>query len=89
MRRWDVYDWIFWICEGLLGLWILAKLLGFIQTPLLIELLPFLTLGFMAGNFYRKIITKLEHVEHELASLRQDISHHDQRIHALELNKTG
>ena len=81
MRKFDVYDYIFWICETILGLWILAKFLGWIHTPFIVEMLPLLMLFFMGETFYQKMIMKINHLEKDLERISSSL---DARITRLE-----
>ena len=92
MRRWTAYDYIFWTCDALLLLWILAKLFGFIQTPLIVEMFPLFTLCFMAGIFYKQVMgmnLNIRRVVDDIRDLDNETkaSFHvlDKRVTALEI----
>ena len=55
-RKIDIWDVLFWIAMAVLILYIILKLLGIINTPEWINLLPFISLAFAIGVFYQKLI---------------------------------
>jgi len=58
--RFDIWDIIIWISLLVLTAYILAKLIGLINTPEWINLTPIITLIFFAGAFYQKVLVFME-----------------------------
>lgn len=90
-RRIDIWDIIFWIALAVLIFYIVAKLFGWINTPEWVELIPLITLVFLIGAFYQKVITfiflmerRTSYLKIHLDSVEQKINNHDQRIALLE-----
>ena len=55
MVKKDIWDILFWIAMIILIIYIIAKLLGLINTPEWLNLLPIITLAFAIGTFYQKV----------------------------------
>ncbi len=56
MRKIEISDIIIWISLLVLITYVLAKLVGLINTPEWINLIPIITLIFFAGAFYQKVL---------------------------------
>ncbi len=56
MAKRDIWDIIIWVCMIILILYVIAKLTGLINTPEWVNLIPLITLIFLAGAFYQKIM---------------------------------
>jgi len=78
-----VYDGIFWLSLGLIGLWAVLKAYGIINTPVWQLLLPYVGGIFAAGVFYqmlhsmkediRGIKGKIGHMDRDIGHLRIDV----------------
>ena len=71
--RWDIWDVIIWLSLIILILYIIAKLIGLINTPEWLSLVPIITLVFFAGAFYQKVIYALERIYHRTDYLKKNI----------------
>ena len=60
MIRKDILDILFWIAMIILIGYILSKLIGLINTPEWIDLIPLITIVFIIGVFYQKIINFID-----------------------------
>lgn len=72
---------MFWFLMGLLVLWIIAKLVGWIDSPVIYELAPEVILALLLYTVYEKL-----GVVDKLAKDLSDINH---RINSLEKNLEG
>ncbi len=50
-----LYAVIFWVSMSVILIWLLLKAFGFIHTPLIIELLPYISAVFGAGAFFQMV----------------------------------
>src|SRR3989344_8195752 len=57
MTKIEISDIIIWISLLILIIYVIAKLLGLINTPEWHNLLPIITLIFFAGAFYQKVLS--------------------------------
>ncbi len=95
MKRIEInWAWVFWISITILFLWLMAKGLGFIHTPLIIEIIPYLT-GFTAIVGFSKSIAKflakidvlfsdVKDMKLDIKEIKQDVSKLDNRVSILE-----
>lgn len=73
--------WVFWISMIMMAIWIIIKILGLIQTPLLFEIFPtisgflaLISMGIMIGSNFQKTnftirqIDKIEFRQNKMAS---------------------
>ncbi len=50
----NIWDALMWLSLLLIVLWALAKAVGLINTPLIIEMAPMILMGFAAGKFFQE-----------------------------------
>lgn len=62
-RRLSFWDAIAWLVLGGIGLWVLLKVLGIINTPLLIEYAPIFGAVYLAGWAMHKLDTAVDDVK--------------------------
>ncbi len=91
MAKRDMWDVIIWICMIILILYVIAKLTGLINTPEWLNLLPIITLIFLGGAFYQKIIVFMDRIDRRtdyfkrnIDNLIEKISEHDKRLFTLD-----
>ena len=88
------WTWVFWISVTIVFLWLLAKALGFIQTPLLIESIPYVG-SFVAllasakkvGEYAQKIdrsLNDITEIKVEVRGVKEDIQGLRKDIHRLD-----
>ena len=53
--EYDWTDWVFIISMLILLLWIIGKTIGFIRSPVYIDMIPYLSIVFSAGALFQKI----------------------------------
>ena len=60
MKRFDIWDILFWFFMLILVGYIIAKLFGWINTPEWINLIPLISVVFLIGISYQKIMNFME-----------------------------
>lgn len=87
MDRIKVYDAIFWFSLASILLWVILKVLGYINTPILLEQYPTIGAIFGAGAFFQKVNDmerRLGKLEQESRLTHEDIHRLDKRMIAFE-----
>jgi len=84
MRKIEIWDILFWIGMTVLVGFIVAKLLGLINTPEWINLIPLVTITFLIGVFYQKVYNFMERTERRMDYLKNKLDNHDGRLASLE-----
>ncbi len=59
-------DVIFWLALLLLAFWIIAKLLGLINTPIIVEIIPYISAVFIAGSIWQQF----KYVERDVEDIK-------------------
>lgn len=77
-------DYIFWIVWGLVGLWIILKIAGVIQTPIWIEMAPYAGFFFMAGKMHQT----LNHLQEEITNLQIEMKYTQKKLNNIEQRLT-
>ena len=87
----DIWDILFWIAMLILIAYIIAKLTGLINTPEWVSLIPLITIAFMIGIFYQKVLGFMEVMHNRTSYLKKNtdyikekITEHDKRLTVLE-----
>ncbi|HLC85976.1 MAG TPA: hypothetical protein VJG30_01690 [Candidatus Nanoarchaeia archaeon] len=83
----NIYTAIFWISLVSILIWLILKALGYINTPPLIELMPFFSAVFGAGAFFqmiRDIKNRVINVESEIKDVKMTVHSLDKRVTVLE-----
>jgi|SRR3989338_3761151 len=98
-REIDIWDVLFWLGMAVLIAYIIAKLVGLINTPEWItNLLPLMTLAFVIGVFYQKVLgfmnkmytrtdylkKNLDDVSSQMNSISSKLLEHDKKLFAVE-----
>ncbi|HLC72439.1 MAG TPA: hypothetical protein VJH37_02545 [Candidatus Nanoarchaeia archaeon] len=95
MRKFRInWTWIFWISLTILFIWLLAKALGFIHTPLIIEAIPYVTgfatilaAGKKIGEYAQQLtraIADIAEIKGDVQGLRKDVHRLDKRLSIVE-----
>lgn len=98
MRKFDIWDVLFWFFMLVLVGYIIAKLFGFINTPDWISLLPLISVVFLIGISYQRIMNfidrmfvrtdylknNLDNVKEGVVGIKDILTGHDKRISILE-----
>lgn len=91
MRKLDIWDILFWIGMLVLIGYVIGKLTGLINTPEWIELIPIITIIFVAGVFYQKVVSfmdrmvvRTDYFKKNMDKLTEENKGFDKRIFALE-----
>ncbi len=95
-RKFDIYDYIFWVSYIILILWVIAKLFGFINSPTIVELMPIITFIFLGGAFYQRfndLVQKFNDLNQQVKDINinldkvTDMTHNiDKRVIKIETN---
>ena len=87
----DISDILFWIAMLILIGYIIAKLTGIINTPEWVNLIPMITIAFMIGIFYQKVMGFMEviynrtnYLKKNTDDIKEKIAEHDKRLIVLE-----
>jgi hypothetical protein len=80
----DVWDVLFWIGMIVLIGYIVLKLLGIINTPDWVDLVPVITIVFIVGITYQKILGFMDRIYHRTGYLKRKLDKHDERLDKLE-----
>lgn len=81
MDRIKIYDAIFWFSLASILLWVILKVLGYINTPILLEQYPTIGAIFGAGAFFQKV----NDMERRLRRVERAVYSTDKRVTALEI----
>lgn len=91
MRRFDIWDALFWFFMLVLVGYIIAKLLGLINTSDWVNLLPLISVVFLVGISYQKIINfmdkmfvRTDYLKNNLDKVNERLFEYDKRISVLE-----
>jgi len=92
MKKTTIWDILFWIAMAILILYIIAKLTGIINTPEWVDLIPLITLAFMIGIFYQKVMgfmqtmyKRTDYLKNNLDKISNKITEHENRISRIEI----
>ena len=88
-RKMDIWKIIFWFGVISLFLWLLAKTLGFINTPLIIELIPlFSSLAILFGGIKQiaKFIHRVENGLSNIIFLKEKIENIENKIEIIKFD---
>ena len=93
MRKITIWDIIFWIAMAVLIIYIIAKLTGLINTPDWVNLIPLITIVFIMGAFYQKVLSFISrmHIRTDYfknntdninnnIEIKKELSKHDKRL---------
>lgn len=91
MKRVTIWDILFWLAMLILILYILAKIFEWINTPDWVDLIPLITIIFLIGVFYQKVVGFMNlmdkrtfYLKNSLNKIKDKIEEHDKRIYNLE-----
>jgi len=91
MREITIWDILFWSAMLILISYIIAKLFGLINTPEWVDLIPLITLVFLVGVFYQKVVifmdvmyNRTNYLKNNLSQIKDKITEHDKRLFKLE-----
>ncbi len=80
----NIYTMIFWLSLSSILIWVILKVLGIINTPIIIELFPVISAVFGAGAFFQmvfgirgrlfKLESRTDKMAHGLTRLELDVT---------------
>jgi len=73
MAKRDIWDVLFWIGMLILIAYVIAKLVGWINTPEWVDLIPLITIIFIAGVFYQKVVGFMDVISNRIDYLKKGI----------------
>ena len=87
MVKKDIYDIIIWIGMAILVLYIIGKIIGIINSPEWINLMPIITVAFIVGAFYQKAIIFMNQMYKRTDFLKIKLEEHNSRLNQIEKSK--
>ena len=86
MRKIEIWDVLFWIGMLVLIGYIIGKLFGWINSPVWVDLIPVITITFLVGISYQKILGSLDRIYSRTDYLKGKLDEHGRRLDTLENN---
>ncbi len=87
MRKIEIWDVLFWIGMFILIGYIIGKLFGWINSPVWVDLIPVITITFLVGVSYQKILGSLDRIYNRTDYLKGKLDKHSDRLDWLEGKK--
>ncbi len=84
MRKITLADILFWLAMLILIGYIMGKLTGIINTPEWVDLIPIITITFMIGAFYQKVMGFMEIMYKRTDYLKNNLEDVKQKLSGLE-----
>jgi len=84
MRKPDWLEIILYTSLAIILAWAIGKALGFIQSPVWVEVLPYLVIPFAVGAGYQKIKGLLDNINSNLSKVAKNVNGIDKRLNSLE-----
>lgn len=81
IKKEDFWDLMAWASLAMIFFWALAKSFGWINTPNVIEMLPYFGIVFFVGRIFQKMETS----EIELRNVKSDTEKIKQKLHTHDL----
>ena len=70
----DMLTVIFWLSVAVIVLWALGKMFGLIQSPTIIEYLPYLAIGVSIGTAFQKFMNILNELKTNMKGVKDDFN---------------
>ncbi|MCK4811401.1 MAG: hypothetical protein KAS74_03940 [Methanosarcinales archaeon] len=77
-------DWVFIISILILSLWIIGKSIGLIQSPIYIDMIPYLSIVFSAGALFQKI----REMDKNIVEIKMDVKETGTNLHNIDVRVT-
>jgi len=74
-------DWVFIISILILLLWIIGKSIGVIQSPVYIDMIPYLSIVFSAGALFQKI----REMDKNILEIKMDVKETGTSLHYIDV----
>ena len=74
-------DWVFIISILILLLWIIGKSIGVIQSPVYIDMIPYLSIVFSAGALFQKI----REMDKNILEIKMDVQETGTNLHYMDV----
>jgi len=87
MKKIEISDIIIWMSLLVLIIYVIAKLIGIINTPEWLTLLPIISLIFFAGAFYQKVLSFMNQMYQRTDYIKKKLDNHENRLSKLEKPK--
>ncbi len=84
MRKITLADILFWLAMLVLIGYIIGKITGIINTPEWVDLIPIITITFMIGAFYQKVMGFMEIMYKRTDYLKNNLEDVKQKLSGLE-----
>ncbi len=82
MVKRNFWDWLAYAALASIVVWLILKMVGIINTPVLLEYYPY----FAACYFFGWQVSRLNHVSYEVDGLKKFKDETIKKIHGIELN---
>ena len=86
-REFEIWDVLFWIGMLILIGYVIAKLTGLINTPEWVELIPIITIIFVSGVFYQKVVgfmerilNRTDYLKNNMDIIANKLNEHDKQL---------
>ena len=77
-------DWVFIISILILLLWIIGKSIGVIQSPVYIDMIPYISIVFSAGALFQKI----REMDKNIREIKMDVKETGTNAHDMDVRVT-
>ena len=77
-------DWVFIISILILLLWIIGKSIGVIQSPVYIDMIPYISIVFSAGALFQKI----REMDKNIREIKMDVKGTGTNVHDMDVRVT-
>lgn len=94
MEKIKIYDVLFWTSILVIAIWVFLKMIGVIQSPVWVEMIPYAGAIFAVGAFYQLVKTmriditdlkvRTNSIEKDITELKTGIKHADSDLHFLK-----
>lgn len=86
-KRRTVWDTLAWIVVGLITLWLILKVSGIINTPLIVQYSPLFGAVYLAGYMVQKLkraTEDLQDIKGEVKTIKEDVTRMDKDVHIIK-----
>ena len=81
MKKREIWDILVYVALAVLIIWVVLKLSGVINTPVLVEIIPYISGGYILGRMFQKLETSVN----EVKIIKSEVKIIDERLKTLEI----
>lgn len=88
MKKRSIWDILVYVALIVLVIWIILKLAGVINSPVIVEIIPYVSAAYVFGRMFQKVETTADDVEKintEIREIKDETKSIDKRIQVLEI----